>query len=65
MIHAVHEVRRPTRVSLDAHDFELRMALEDAAEDKRPDDVLVAADDRHKRVDLRTAVRFRNAFVRS
>jgi hypothetical protein len=36
--------------SADAHELQLRMALEDAAEDERADDVLPAADDSHERV---------------
>src|SRR5438876_9046003 len=45
VVHAVHVVRHPARVGLDAHHAELRVALEDAAQDERPHDVLAAADD--------------------
>ncbi len=48
VVHAVHEVRHPAGVGLDAHELELRMALEHAAEDEDADDVLAAADDRHE-----------------
>ena len=52
VVHAVHEVRHPARVGLDAHELELRVALEDATEDEEADDVLAAADDREERVEL-------------
>src|SRR5262245_42241986 len=52
VVHAVHEVRRPTGVSLDAHHLELRMALEYAGEDQHAHDVLAAANDGEKAVDL-------------
>src|SRR5438477_1527743 len=45
VVHAVHVVRHPARVGLDAHHPELRVPLEDAAQDERPHDVLAAADD--------------------
>src|SRR5689334_68910 len=64
MVHAVHEMRHPARVRLDASELELRMALEYATKDEQPHDVLIATDDREKRVDLwptRTAV---HAFTR-
>src|SRR5215468_8981995 len=51
VVHAVHEVRHPACVGLDAHQPEPRMALEHSAEYERPDDVLAAADDRHEGVD--------------
>src|SRR5882724_1257984 len=45
VVHAVHVVRHPARVGLDAHHPELRVPLEDATQDERPHDVLTAADD--------------------
>src|SRR5439155_312969 len=45
VVHAVHVVRHPARVGLDAHHPELRVPLEDAPQDERPHDVLAAADD--------------------
>src|SRR5262249_19222532 len=52
VVHAVHEVGHPAGVRLDADELEPGMALEHAAEDEEPDDVLAAADDRHERVEL-------------
>src|ERR1700722_3243267 len=52
MIHPVHIVRYPSRVSFDAYYFQLRMALENAAENERADDVLASADDRQEAVEL-------------
>src|SRR5690348_9616617 len=54
MVHAVHVMRHPTRISLDANDLQLRMTLEDAAVDEGADDVLVPADDRKEAVNRRT-----------
>ncbi len=65
MVHPIHEMRRPARVGLDADDLKVRMALEDAAENERTDDVLVTTDNRHERVDLGTTRRLRNALIRS
>src|SRR5438128_3779407 len=50
VVHAVHVVRHPPGVGLDADDAELRVALEHAAEHQRPHDVLASADDGEKRV---------------
>ena len=55
VVGAVHPVRRPARVGLDAHDSQLGMTLEHRAEDQRADDVLVPAHDRHEAVELRAA----------
>src|ERR1700674_782628 len=52
MIHAVHIVRDPSGVGLDAYYFQLRMALENSAENERADDVLASADDRQEAVEL-------------
>src|SRR5262245_21444792 len=52
VVHAVHEVRHPARVGLDAHHAKLRVPLEDATEDEHAQDVLAAADDGHKGVEL-------------
>src|SRR5438874_710823 len=57
VVHAVHVVRHPPGVGLDADDAELRVALEDAAQHQRPHDVLAAADDGEKRVHARPAYR--------
>ena len=57
VVGAVHPVRCPTGVGLDAHHAQVGMALEHRAEDQRADDVLVAADDREERVELRAADR--------
>ena len=55
VVGAVHPVRRPAGVGLDAHDAQLGVALEHRAEDQGADDVLVPADDRQERVELRPA----------
>ena len=53
MVHAVHEMRNPAGVGLDAYELQVRMALEHAAENEHANDVLVAADDRQEAVDTR------------
>src|SRR5947208_6784136 len=53
VVHAVHVVRHPARVGLDTHHAELRVALEDAAQDEHPHDVLAAADDGQEGVHAR------------
>src|SRR5271156_6649185 len=55
VIHSVHKMRRPSRVSLGAHEFEFGVTLEDAAEDHGRQDVLHAADYRHESRDFRAA----------
>ena len=55
VIHSVQIMRHPAGISLDADDFQSRVALEDSAEDQRADYVLIAANDRQKGVDARPA----------
>ena len=55
VIRAVHPVRRPSGVGLDAHDAQLGMTLEHAAEDERAHDVLAPADDAEEAVHLGSA----------
>ena len=45
VVHPVHEVRHPAGVGLDAHDRQVRVALEHAAEHEHRHDVLAAAHD--------------------
>src|ERR1700732_440520 len=52
MIHAVHIVRPPSGVRLDAYYFQFRMTLENSAEHESADDVLASADDRQEAVEL-------------
>ena len=52
VVHAVGEVRRPARVGLDADHPEPGMPLEHAGEDQHAHDVLAAADDRQKSIEL-------------
>ena len=52
MIHAVHEMRRPAGIGLDADHPQPGMALEHAREDQHAHDVLAAADDAEEAVDL-------------
>src|ERR1700722_10853783 len=65
VIHPVHEMRYPAGVGFDADYLEIRVALEHSTEDECSDNVLVAADDRHERVDLRSARRARDALIGS
>src|SRR6266478_3500554 len=65
MVHSIHEVWSPAGIRFDADNFQLGMALEDTAEDKGADNVLVAANNRHERVNLRTARWFGHTFARS
>src|ERR1700691_3704547 len=53
MIHPIHIVRHPSGISLDAYYFQLRMTLENSAENESPDDVLASPDDRQEAVELR------------
>src|SRR5271168_1681595 len=55
MIHSIHIVRHPSGIRLDAYYFQLRMALENSAEDEGADNVLASADDRQEAVELRPA----------
>src|SRR3984893_9696347 len=55
VVHLADVVRRPPGVRLDTHHLEPGMALEDAAQDEHPDDVLVATDDRKEAVELGAA----------
>src|ERR1700722_10049136 len=52
MIHPVHIVRHPSGVRFDAYYFQLRMSLENSAENESADDVLASADDRQEAVEL-------------
>src|SRR6266404_3418124 len=55
MIHPVHIVRYPAGIRLHAYQFQLRMTLEDAAQDEGSDNVLASANDRQEAVELGTA----------
>ena len=55
VVGAVHPVRHPPGVGLDAHDPQLRDAVEHASEDERADHVLAAPDDAEEAVHLRPA----------
>ena len=57
MVHPVGVVRRPAGVGFHADHLQIRVALEDAAEDEQADDVLAAADDRLEAVEHGTARR--------
>src|ERR1700691_585375 len=52
MIHSIHVVRHPSGVRLDANYLQLRMALENSAQNESADDVLASADDRQETVEL-------------
>ncbi len=52
VVHAIHEMRRPAGIGLDADDAQLGMALEHAGIDQHAHDVLAAADDRQEAVNL-------------
>ena len=53
VVHAIHEVRHPAGIGLDADHLEVRVALEDAAEDEHGHDVLAAPHDGQEAADLR------------
>ena len=54
MVHAIHVVRNPARIGLDADNLEVGEAIEDTAEYESAHHVLAATNDREEAVDTRT-----------
>ena len=50
-------MRHPTRITFSAHQFQFRMALEDAAQHHETDDILHRANDAEEIVHLMPAMR--------